>query len=87
MLYGNLAPISGRADSRGFVPYKEKRTLPGADADVSWFDCVAALGSEEPISASGFGNIDPIPFRLAQALLACMCHVVPNGVCLSLRTD
>src|ERR1051325_4362241 len=35
VLYGNNAPISGQADSRVSVPYKEKRTLPGTFADVS----------------------------------------------------
>ena len=42
VLYGNNVPISGRADSRESVPYKEKRTLPGAPADVSWCVCVTA---------------------------------------------
>ena len=46
-------------------PYKEKRTLPGAPASVSWFDRVAALGPTEagPIYVSGFRNINLIPFR------------------------
>ena len=44
MLYGNDVPISGQADSRESVPYKEKKTLPRARADVSRFVCVAALG-------------------------------------------
>ena len=43
VLYGNDGPISGQADSRASVPYKEKRTLPGTRADVSGFVCVAAL--------------------------------------------
>ena len=63
MLYGNSVPISGQADSRESVPYKEKTTLPGTKASVSELDCVAALDPEGPISASGFGNINPIPFR------------------------
>ena len=64
VLYGNNVPISGQADSRESVPYKEKRTLPGTPADVSWFVCVAALDPREgPISVSRFGNINPIPFR------------------------
>ena len=62
-LYGNNVPISGQADSRESVPYKEKRTLPGTTADVSSFVCVAALDPEGPISTSGFVNINPIPFR------------------------
>lgn len=64
VLYGYSIPISGRADSREPSPYKEKTTLPGASADVSEFVCVAALVPEGPISASRFGNINPIPFRL-----------------------
>jgi len=65
VLYGNNDPISGQADSRVSVPYKEKRTLPGTCADVSRFVCVAALESPggDPISVLGFGNINPIPFR------------------------
>ena len=63
VLYGYNVPISGQADSRESVPYKEKRTLPGTPADVSWFVCVAALDPEGPISVSRFGNINPIPFR------------------------
>ena len=63
VLYGNNVPISGQADSRESVPYKEKTTLPGTPADVSEFVCVAALDPEGPISVSGFGNINPIPFR------------------------
>ena len=63
VLYGNHVPISGQADSREYAPYKEKRTLPGTPADVSWFVCVTALDPEGPISVSRFGNINPIPFR------------------------
>ena len=65
VLYGNNDPISGQADSRVSVPYKEKRTLPGTCADVSSFVCVAALDTPKgmPISVLGFGNINPIPFR------------------------
>lgn len=63
VLYGYNAPISGQADSRGSDPYKEKRTLPGALADVSEVDCVTALVPCGTISVLGFGNIDPIPFR------------------------
>ena len=29
VLYGNHVPISGQADSREYVPYKEKRLFPG----------------------------------------------------------
>ena len=63
VLYGAKVPISGQADSRDGTPYKEKKTLPGAPADVSWFVCVAASAPERAISVSGFGNINPIPFR------------------------
>ena len=45
VLYGTVVPISGQADSRDRVPYKEKRTLPGALADVPHFVCVTARGS------------------------------------------
>ena len=63
MLYGSSVPISGSTHSRELAPYKEKRTLPATAADVSWFVCVAALGPERPISSSGYGNINPFPFR------------------------
>ena len=66
VLYGHNVPISGQADSRESVPYKEKRTLPGAPADVSEVGCVAALVPCGTISALGFGNINPLPFRLGQ---------------------
>ena len=63
MLYGNNVPISGQADSRESVPYKEKRTLPGTPAGVTWFVYVAVLDPEGSISVARFGNINPIPFR------------------------
>ena len=65
VLYKNNIHISARSDSMESDPYKEKRTLPGTSADVTWFACVAALGSseDEPISVARFGNINPIPFR------------------------
>ena len=88
VLYGRDVPISGQADSRESAPYKEKRTLPGALADVSWFVCVTALDPEGPLSVTGFGNINPIPFRYIQATLGqCLIAPLPNGVFLSLRTD
>ncbi|KAI8727599.1 hypothetical protein BgiBS90_038139 [Biomphalaria glabrata] len=52
VLYGAIVPISGQADSRDEAPYKEKRTLPGAPADVPHFVCVAARGPKGPISVS-----------------------------------
>ena len=63
VLYGADVPISGQAASREGAPYKEKRTLPGAPADVSHFVCVAARDHDGPFSVSGFGNINPVPFR------------------------
>ena len=63
VFYGSSVPISSSAHSREFAPYKEKRTLPATAADVSWFDRVAALGTEMPISQSRYGNINPFPFR------------------------
>ena len=62
-LYGNNIPISRQTVFRESKPYKEKTTLPRATADVSEFVCVTALASEEAISVSEFGNINPIPFR------------------------
>ena len=73
LLYGNNAPISGQADSRGFVPYKEKRTLPGAAADVSEVVCVTAQAPCEAISVLRFGNINPMPFRLEAGLALIYC--------------
>ena len=86
-------PISGQADSRDWVPYKEKRTLPGALADVSDFVCVAARDPCGPISVSRFGNIDPTPFRSDTGnfhVFSCSSEASPpfrNGALLSLRAD
>jgi hypothetical protein len=63
-LYGNNIPISRQTVFRESKPYKEKTTLPRANADVSEFVCVTALASEEALSVSEFGNINPIPFRI-----------------------
>ena len=63
-LYGNNIPISRQTVFSESKPYKEKTTLPRAIADVSEFVCVTALASEEAISVSEFGNINPIPFRI-----------------------
>jgi hypothetical protein len=63
VLYGNNIHISARSDSMEFVPNKEERTLPRASSSVSGFVCVAALDAETSFSVSGFGNINPIPFR------------------------
>ena len=73
LLYGHNVPISGQADSRESVPYKEKRTLPGAVADVSEVVCVAAQAPCEALSVLGFGNINPIPFRLEAGRAFYMC--------------
>ena len=64
VLYGDNVPISGQADSRESVPYKEKRTLPGTSAVVSEFVCVTAHDPAKGAnSVARFGNINPIPFR------------------------
>ena len=44
VLYGTLVPISDQFYSREGVPYKEKRTLPGAFADVPHFVYVTVRG-------------------------------------------
>ena len=64
MLYGDNVPISGQADSREYVPYKEKRTLPGTTADVTWFVCVTALGPAERDQSPrpGSGILTRLPF-------------------------
>ena len=81
VLYGLDIPLSAQGDSRESGPYKEKRTLPRAPADVSEFVCVAALDpasgrANRPltrggISVSGFGNIDPNPFRGTRGYFWC----------------
>jgi hypothetical protein len=58
----SLSP--GKLISGSRTPYKEKKTLPRASADISEFVCVAAFDPERPISVSEFGNINPIPFRI-----------------------
>ena len=93
VLYGNNVPISGQADSRESVPYKEKRTLPGAPADVSWFICVAALDPARGRSPRpGSGILTRFPFD-REGQLVCVTFrvdILPpfrNGVFLSLRAD
>ena len=76
VLYRNTIPISGQADSRDSVLYKEKRTLPRAPADVSQFVCVTALDPERPISVTEFGNINPIPFRHECGHTACQLSLI-----------
>ena len=85
VLCGAQVPISGQTDSRVTAPYQEKRTLPGTHADVSEFACVTAPGAEAPISASRFGNINPIPFRSTGATTS--IAPLQNGFRLSLRID
>ncbi len=77
-------PISGQADSRERVPYKEKRTLPGVLADVSHFVCVAAHSPKGPFSVSRFGNINPIPFRSNESTRK---YVFTQTTVLRFRTD
>jgi hypothetical protein len=43
MLYGYYVSISEQFHSREYDPYKEKTTLYGTPADVSWFVYVAVL--------------------------------------------
>ena len=68
MLYGNNIPISGQADSRESVPYKEKRTLPGTSADVSEFVCVTAHGPiKDQTPMPGSGILTRFPFDRIRA--------------------
>ncbi len=87
-LYGNNIPISRQTVFRESKPYKEKTTLPRASADVSEFVCVTALASEEAISVSEFGNINPIPFRMifTVSVLRISCDFL-NGFLRFLRAD
>lgn len=85
LLYGHNVPISGQADSRESVPYKEKRTLPGAMADVSEVVCVAALVPCGTLSVLGFGNINPIPFR--QEAGRALCYVFVQRPSPRFRTE
>ena len=91
VLYGNNIPISGRADSRESVPYKEKRTLPGAPADVSWCVCVTALDPARGRSPRpGSGILTRFPFATqghTDTRYSDRHTHVPNGVFHSLRTD
>ena len=69
VLYGTVVPISGQADSRDGVPYKEKRTLPGAPADVPHFVCVTARGlpEEGQSPCPGSGILTRFPFDSGRA--------------------
>ena len=62
-LFGINIHISRQAVFMESKPYREKTTLPGTNADVFDFDCVAAFATEVTPSASEFGNINPMPFR------------------------
>lgn len=58
-----LVPIAERIDSRERDPYKEKKTLPGALADVSDFVCVAAPDPSRGRSPwPGSGMLTGFPF-------------------------
>ena len=89
VLYGARAPISGQADSRGWVPYKEKRTLPGVAADVSHFVCVTAHGRKGLSPCPGSGILTRFPFDTWGLFFLSIDKKGPrrNGVLLSLRTD
>lgn len=71
VLYGFNVHISGRADSMECDPYKEKRTLPGTPADVTWFVCVAALDSrkESQSPCPGSGILTRFPFDRARGVV------------------
>ena len=75
VLYGCNVPISGQADSREYAPYKEKRTLPGTTADVSWFVCVTALGPVERgrSPCPGSGILTRFPFDRLRADASVVC--------------
>ncbi|XP_069109172.1 uncharacterized protein [Argopecten irradians] len=75
VLYGNNVPISGQADSREFVPYKEKRTLPGTSADVSEFVCVAAHGPFDDRFARQNRYGPPPEFPLASSYSGIVHHL------------
>ena len=75
-------PIPGRP-----ALHKEKRTLPGAPARFSGICCVTALdASRRPSLPSGFGDLNPIPFRSAEGNGGHRPSL-RNGARPSLRTD
>ena len=82
-LFGYNVPISGRADSRESDPYKEKRTLPGAVADISEVDCVTALVPCGTISVLRFWNINQIPFRREAGRAFRILYTVPPPPCVA----
>ena len=71
VLYGSgspRVPIAEQVDSRERDPYKEKRTLPGALADVSDFVCVAARDPlRGPSPWLGSGILTRFPFDRVRA--------------------
>ena len=81
VLYGDSVHISGQADSMESDPYKEKRTLPGTPADVTWFACVAALIShEERLSPwPGSGILTRFPFDGVREIIHCSWSVPRFG--------
>ena len=75
-------PIAGQSDSRvTWCCQKEKRTLPGAPADVSGFACVA---THYPRLGSGILTRFPFDRRGGRKKWNAR---LPNGVSLSLRID
>ena len=68
-------PLAAQRDSRESCPYKEKKTLSGALADVSEFVCVTALDRPRPcygtgarprLRAPGSGILTRVPFVIGK---------------------
>ncbi|KAG8170853.1 hypothetical protein JTE90_019628 [Oedothorax gibbosus] len=80
-------PIPGTRNS-----YKEKITLPRVLRDVPSAVALTALGPEGPISVSGLGHINPIPFPVGSETNTALClqfrqtFSLRNGFLRSLRT-
>ncbi|KAG8171763.1 hypothetical protein JTE90_007602 [Oedothorax gibbosus] len=62
VLLRDSVPISRTSRFQDTSSYKEKITLPRSSVDVSEFGCVYRTLSEGPISVSGLGIYNPIPF-------------------------
>ncbi len=80
VLYGYNVHISGQADSMESDPYKEKRTLPGTPADVTWFACVTALDSHEESQSPwpGSGILTRFPFDRVREIFNQRIQSVPR---------
>ncbi|KAG8171867.1 hypothetical protein JTE90_022071 [Oedothorax gibbosus] len=66
VLYENASLSPDEPIPRDTNSYKDKDKLfPGSSVDVSESVCVTALGPKGPISVSGLGILNPIPFRSA----------------------